>query len=246
VSARSPYFVSSLGHALFLGTLLTLAAVHRPPSIVPGVKIVALAGRSRVAPAPPAPAARVEPAPAEKPSPPAPVVEPKEKPQDTAPPERRPERQDPKGTKPPAPREIVSKAPSKPKPPAGSTAPAASAVAPSAAVAAGSAIDVGIEGGEGEPGIVSSYLALLRDKVAAAWQPPASIGRTGEARVTVSFSIERAGGQPVDLVVQAPSGASVYDLAAQRAVYNAAPLPPLPSAWPHDSIGIRFTFQQSY
>jgi protein TonB len=45
-------------------------------------------------------------------------------------------------------------------------------------------------------------------------------------------------GSITDLRVEQSSGFSAFDLAAMRAVSNAAPFPPLPRAYRHDSLGV--------
>jgi outer membrane biosynthesis protein TonB len=244
VSARSPYLASGNGHAIVLTGLLAVSALHRPPAIVPGVRIVTLPGGPRHGmgkePKPPA---------AEKPAPPAPPQpKPAVKPSDTAPPTREAAKMpDPKGAKAARKPEVVSKTPTKPAPrPASSAGP--SVVTPTGApvvVPGTGASGVGFEA-EGDPGPLAGYLELLRDKVAANWAPPPSVGRSGIVRTVVYFVIPRAGGEPQQMVVQEGSGSSFFDRAALSAVLTSAPLQPLPSAWPEDSIAIKFTFHQEY
>jgi periplasmic protein TonB len=264
VNARSPYLASGLGHVLALAGLLSLSALQRPPALIPGVRIVSLGGAPRgggggktVARSPAPPAAPVPPA--EKP---AAAVKPSPKAVQTAPPRERAKAASPHGALPAQKQEVVSKtAPKSPGKAADKPAPAVAVPAASTSGAAGrpgtasgtgsgsgpadGRGGVGIEA-DGEPGLAAGYLSLLRDKVAANWQPPPSIGRLGEARAVVYFVVSRAGGQPGNLTVQAPSGVSFFDRAALSAIQGAAPLPPLPGVWPYESIAIKFTFYQQY
>jgi protein TonB len=263
VSTRGPFVVSGLGHAVVLGLCLTLAALQPNPRLVPAVRIVAV-GNPRstkgaaIRSTPPA----VVPKPQPQPQPAPPVVPPKPaaKPVDKAPPQRdKPKPPDPKGVHPPEKADIVSKTPAKPVPtpvaapkPTPAAKPAdTSPVAGTtdAAGRSGSATAskgvVGIEA-EGDEGPASEYLQLLRDKVAANWQPPAAVERTGDVAAVVFFTIDRSGGAPRGVTVQMPSGAGSFDRAAIRAILDAAPLQPLPQQWPYESIGIKFTFTQQY
>jgi protein TonB len=248
LNPRSPYLASSILHATVLALAAALSLLHRAPPFVPNVRIVTLGGGGR-AESEPAPGRRAQaverPAPAvvPKPVPPAPVTKPK--PDAKSPPERPAAKAAEKtGVKPPAKRDIVSKAPSAaPKPAPAATAGATPAAAP-AATASGSG-GVGIET-DAEPGPLAGYLGLLRDRVAQSWAAPLTAGRRGEVRCVVFFAIARGGGAPQALAVQVSSGDASFDRAAMRAILNAAPLAPLPASWGTDSIGIRFTFFQTY
>ena len=253
MSPRSPYLASSLLHALVLSAAAAASLLHRPPPFVPNVRIVALGGggKAQHEPAPGRRAVPVErPAPVverkpEPPPPPAPETKPKP---DAKSPPMRPAAKAPDkaGVQPPQKRDIVSKAPSAAPKPAPAEVPAVTTASPATtdAVAAGAG-GVGIET-DAEPGPLSGYLGLLRDRVAQSWAAPLTAGRKGEVRCVVFFAIDRAGGAPQSLVVQVSSGDSNFDRAAMRAILNAAPLAPLPSSWGTDSIGIRFTFFQTY
>ncbi|HYO12845.1 MAG TPA: TonB family protein, partial [Thermoanaerobaculia bacterium] len=58
-----------------------------------------------------------------------------------------------------------------------------------------------------------------------------------EVRAIIHFRIER-NGKITDLRVAESSGYNSFDLAAIRAVQNAAPFPRLPRAYRHDSLGV--------
>jgi TonB family protein len=78
------------------------------------------------------------------------------------------------------------------------------------------------------------YLDRLLSLIDANWVRP-SIG--GGAYAIVTFHINRDGSLS-DLRVAQSSGYNSFDLAALRAVQNAAPFPPLPRAYNHDDLGI--------
>lgn len=78
------------------------------------------------------------------------------------------------------------------------------------------------------------YLDQLLSAIDAKWvRPP--LGEGVEA--TISFRILRDGSLS-DLQVAVSSGYNSFDLAALRAVQNAAPFPPLPRAYRNDSLGV--------
>ena len=249
MNARSPYLASGIGHALVLAGLLSLSALQRPPALVPGVRIVSLPGASGGGgPKRAAQVAERRPPPAQPEPRPKPAVKPLQK----APPERKAaQAPDPRGARPAHKQEIVSKSPSKqadvaPTPPVSAAATGAGRGTAGAQAGAGAGTGgVGFES-DGEIGPLSGYLGLLRDKVAANWQPPPAIGRTGVVRATVLFRILRAGGAPQSVEIQMSSGVPLFDRMALSAVLSAAPLQPLPSIWREDAVDIRFTFYQEY
>ncbi len=78
------------------------------------------------------------------------------------------------------------------------------------------------------------YIDRLLQLIDANWTRP-PVG--GEVKAVVYFRIQR-NGQIADLKIAQPSGYNAFDLAALRAVENAAPLPPLPASYRHDSLGV--------
>jgi TonB family protein len=78
------------------------------------------------------------------------------------------------------------------------------------------------------------YLDRLLSLIDAQWVRP-SMG-TG-IKTVIFFRINRDGSM-ADLRVEQSSGYNSFDLAALRAVQNAAPFPPLPRAFQHDSLGV--------
>jgi colicin import membrane protein len=78
------------------------------------------------------------------------------------------------------------------------------------------------------------YIAQLLSSIDHNWtRPPVGTG----VRAVISFRIQRDGSLS-DLTVRESSSFDTFDLAALRAVQNAAPFPPLPRAYRHDSLGV--------
>jgi TonB family protein len=78
------------------------------------------------------------------------------------------------------------------------------------------------------------YIDQLLAAIDSNWvRPPVG----DRVRAIVNFRIQRDG-SITDLKVTEASGFSSFDLAALRAVQNAAPFPPLPRAYRHDSLGV--------
>jgi TonB family protein len=80
----------------------------------------------------------------------------------------------------------------------------------------------------------SYYLDRLLSLIDANWTRP-SLG--GGVYAVITFHIQRDGSLS-DLRIGQSSGYNSFDLAALRAVQNAAPFPPLPRAYNHDDLGI--------
>jgi TonB family protein len=78
------------------------------------------------------------------------------------------------------------------------------------------------------------YIDRLLQLIDANWTRP-PVG--GEVRTVVFFRIQKSG-QITDLHVEQPSGYNAFDLAALRAVQNAAPFPALPASYRHNSLGV--------
>jgi TonB family protein len=78
------------------------------------------------------------------------------------------------------------------------------------------------------------YLDRLLSLIDAQWARP-SMG--AGIKTVIFFRINRDGSM-ADLRVEQSSGYNSFDLAALRAVQNAAPFPPLPRAFQHDSLGV--------
>ena len=213
----SSFFVSVTGH-------LTLIAVAvAAPLLMPKKPLMMMAegfmvelprggGGSPRATAPPAakpePKPEVEPEPVETAPPPKVIKPPREQARPDALPEPDSRRRAPRATPPPAAR-------------------------PGAASASGAgATTPGLEFGPPGPGVPDGtdsggdwYMAGVQQKIWILWNQQIKSGFTHPIGVT--FTI-RADGNVADVTVTQPSGASLLDMAAQRAVLNAAPFGPLP------------------
>jgi TonB family protein len=88
-----------------------------------------------------------------------------------------------------------------------------------------------------------AYALLLSERVAQKWRTDSvdSRIRTLPAAI-VTFEIQR-GGQVRNVRVVQSSGNVLLDNSAQRAIFEAAPFPPLPNAYEGNSAVIEFWFQ---
>jgi TonB family protein len=78
------------------------------------------------------------------------------------------------------------------------------------------------------------YLDRLLQLIDANWtRPPMGSG----VKATLHFRIQKDGGID-ELRIEESSGYNSFDLAALRAVQNAAPFPALPASYRHDSLGV--------
>jgi len=113
------------------------------------------------------------------------------------------------------------------------------------------------QGGTGLVGIVSEsgtgaenadpnlsyYLAVIQEKVSSRWVEPSLGLASGQAqRVTVGFTVVRSG-LVRDIQVLTASGSFSLDQSAQRAVYEAVPLPPFPPLFAEEKLLVRFHFE---
>ncbi|ULA66596.1 MAG: TolA protein [Nitrospira sp.] len=93
------------------------------------------------------------------------------------------------------------------------------------------------------PGVSGSnpYLARVQARISGFWTaPPVDI--SGKAlTVTVRFRLERDG-RVGSIVIEQSSGNDYYDMAAQRAVQSAIPLPPFPPDLTDSYFDAHFTF----
>jgi TonB family protein len=78
------------------------------------------------------------------------------------------------------------------------------------------------------------YLDRLLSLIDANWQRP-PVG--GGVKAVLFFRIEKDG-SVTELQVEQSSGMNAFDLAALRAVQNAAPFPRLPASYRHSSLGV--------
>ncbi len=84
------------------------------------------------------------------------------------------------------------------------------------------------------------YIATMKRKIAAYWRVPGASGRTS-LYCRVYFRVTRNGTIESPFVEES-SGSFLFDQAAERAVFQASPLPPLPKAFKDDYLGVHFSF----
>ena len=82
------------------------------------------------------------------------------------------------------------------------------------------------------------YLATMIELIRRQWDPNQQVPGTSVIRFTI-----HPDGRIDDVSVDRGSGYFALDMSAQRAVITAGMLPPLPSAFPHDSLTVRLTFE---
>jgi TonB family protein len=89
------------------------------------------------------------------------------------------------------------------------------------------------------------YLASVQQKIWMIWNQQIKTGYTQSVGVT--FTIQPDGSvNATDVRLTEPSGASLLDLAAQRAVLNAAPFGPLPREYGQKPFTIRAIFKPTF
>jgi TonB family protein len=81
----------------------------------------------------------------------------------------------------------------------------------------------------------------MRQKIAAAWEVPA--GTAGVERSAVVYFRAHRDGAVSHVAVEQSSGVPLFDRSCQRAVLQAAPLPPLPREYKDEYVGVHFSFQ---
>jgi periplasmic protein TonB len=101
---------------------------------------------------------------------------------------------------------------------------------------------VGIGSGSPFGNRFGAYLELIRQRVAEKWQTGNVNPRLSTAPpVVVSFELMRDGSVR-DVRILQSSGDATLDYSAQRAVYGASPLPPIPAGFERSSATIEFRF----
>ena len=87
------------------------------------------------------------------------------------------------------------------------------------------------------------YLTILQNRVQSNWQPPFQTSTQQEKMSTViGFQVLR-NGKIVNINIEKSSGRYLFDQAAQRAVYSANPLPPLPDEFSGDHLSVHIEFE---
>ena len=84
------------------------------------------------------------------------------------------------------------------------------------------------------------YISRMRRKSAANWRVPE--GSQGEDRFCRIYFRVYSDGSVRDVTVEDTSGLFMFDQSAQRAVIQAAPMPPLPREYGDDYLGVHFSF----
>ena len=82
------------------------------------------------------------------------------------------------------------------------------------------------------------YLVTMQQLIQGNWRPRQEVG--GETMV--AFRIQRDG-RLTDIELEKSSGYVALDLEAQRALFNTRKLPPLPSAFPEDTLKVHLRFE---
>ncbi|MDZ7331194.1 MAG: TonB C-terminal domain-containing protein [candidate division KSB1 bacterium] len=89
----------------------------------------------------------------------------------------------------------------------------------------------------------SYYLAILQNRIQRNWQPPYQQTTLPEKLTTmIRFQVQRSG-KIVNVVVEKSSGRYLFDQAAQRAIYSADPLPPLPDDFAGEFLSVHIEFE---
>jgi TonB family protein len=84
------------------------------------------------------------------------------------------------------------------------------------------------------------YISRMRRKIAANWRVPE--GSQGDERFCVIYFRVLRNGAVTNTMIEQSSGLFIFDQAAQRAVVQASPMPPLPSEYRDDYLGVHFSF----
>lgn len=85
------------------------------------------------------------------------------------------------------------------------------------------------------------YVDVMRGRIAEYWRNPVR-GATSIIRTTIYFKIKKNGGVH-EAVVEKTSGLGLFDQAALRSVLSADPLPPLPSEYTGEELGVHLEFE---
>ncbi len=87
------------------------------------------------------------------------------------------------------------------------------------------------------------YLGLMQRKIQQHFVVPRMLGVT-QLETVIYFRVRRSG-RISNVVVERSSSNPVFDLAAQRALNAADPMPPLPDGYTKSYLGVHFAFQYS-
>ncbi len=196
-------------------------------------------GTPQAAPKPPEPAPQPKPQPASSAAPAAPPVVLKPPPKAEPRPNALP-LPDSRRKTPPTPPPVRATAKPSTTPSTGS---AGTAPSPKAAASAPGVLEFGPPG----PGVPTGtdsggdwYLASVQQKIWMIWNQQVKTGFTQSVGVTFTIQPD---GSVINVRLTQPSGSSLLDLAAQRAVYNAAPFGPLPKEYGQNPRTIQALFK---
>ena len=84
----------------------------------------------------------------------------------------------------------------------------------------------------------------MRHRIQENWQPPFQQTNSDDKLVAIVGFRVLKNGQIVDVMLENSSGRFLYDQAAQRAVYAASPLPPLPGDFPGEQLTVHIEFEE--
>ncbi len=87
------------------------------------------------------------------------------------------------------------------------------------------------------------YLGLMQRKIQRNFVVPRMLGVT-QLETVIYFRVRRSG-RISNVVVERSSSNPIFDLAAQRALNAADPMPPLPDGYTKSYLGVHFAFQYS-
>jgi TonB family protein len=225
-------------HAGFTAAIVYAALHHPAPEMtnVLNIKFAPVAAAPEpLTPAAPAPAPVAPVIPKAKPTPPTPAMTPPktiEKPvpvpmKNTAPP-------DAFGRSNKKPAEVPVPQPHQPAP-APVTQQLSNPATGAADIAPGTSGVTGIEGGDFPYTI---YIDRMKSLIGTHWFRP----QGATATATIHFTINRDG-TIRDVMLEKASGDGSFDRAAQRAVMESSPLPPLPFAFSGNYLGVHLTFR---
>lgn len=86
-----------------------------------------------------------------------------------------------------------------------------------------------------------SYLQNMENKISGQWTPPGLALHEEGVGAIIRFNVTKEG-KIEAIEVEKSSGNNQFDQAAMRAVYAAAPLPPLPEGLNEDRLNVHFSF----
>jgi TonB family protein len=98
----------------------------------------------------------------------------------------------------------------------------------------------GIVSVEGKKFPFAYYLELIQNKINQEWRSPCSVMEN--KKVVVFFKILRDG-QVKNISMEKGSGNFLLDQSALRAIWQSAPLPPLPQEYKKDFLNVHFRFE---